>query len=260
MSGFGICDLASAPLRLNPDDRSEMASQVLFGETFEILEHKKNWLRIQTNADSYAGWIDEKQCQTIPPKVFLALKEEASTCSLSYLSEVKSEFRIVCISFGSSLPFYDGRCFRMNDEIFELNSETNHDINRNDLYSAIPYYAELFLETPYLWGGRSVAGVDCSGFIQVVFKAAGISLRRDAWQQSEQGNLIHFVNESKPGDVAFFENEEGKISHAGIVLDNHRIIHAHGKVRVDLLDHYGIYNEERKKYSHKLRLIKRMIK
>ena len=133
-------------------------------------------------------------------------------------------------------------------------------INRNDLYSAITNYAELFLETPYLWGGRSVAGVDCSGFIQVVFKAAGIPLHRDAWQQSEQGNLIHFVNESRPGDLAFFENEEGKISHAGIILYDNRIIHAHGKVRVDALDHYGIYNEERKKYSHKLRLIKRMIK
>ena len=126
MSGFGICDIASAPLRRNPDDRSEMVSQVLFGEIFEILESQKNWLRIQTNADSYAGWMDEKQCQPLPPKIFLALKEEASPCSLSYLAEAESKHRTVCLSFGSSLPGYDGNCFKINDETFQLHSETNY--------------------------------------------------------------------------------------------------------------------------------------
>jgi cell wall-associated NlpC family hydrolase len=123
----------------------------------------------------------------------------------------------------------------------------------------VPEFALHFLDAPYLWGGRSIFGIDCSGLTNVVFKMAGIHLRRDAWQQSEQGILVSFIDEARPGDLAFFNNEEGKIVHTGIILDQKKIIHASGRVRIDTLDHYGIFNEEQKRYTHQLRLIKRMI-
>jgi gamma-D-glutamyl-L-lysine dipeptidyl-peptidase len=115
------------------------------------------------------------------------------------------------------------------------------------------------LNSPYLWGGKTPFGIDCSGFTQMAYKLAGIKLRRDAWQQAEQGHTINLLEETEPGDLAFFDNDEGNIVHVGIILRDHKIIHAAGKVRIDSIDHYGINNKELKKYTHKLRLIKRMV-
>ena len=115
-----------------------------------------------------------------------------------------------------------------------------------------------YLNAPYLWGGRSPFGIDCSGFTQLVFKFAGIKLQRDAYQQGGQGSIINFIEEVQPGDLAFFSNDEGAIIHVGIMLKDNRIIHSSGKVRIDKIDHFGIYNAETKKHSHLLKLIKRM--
>ena len=119
--------------------------------------------------------------------------------------------------------------------------------------------AQSLLNVPYQWGGRSPMGMDCSGFTQVVFKILGKKLLRDAWQQAEQGVLVNFIEEIQPGDLVFFDNEEGRIIHVGIALANHKIIHASGCVRIDNLDHHGIYNTETRKYSHNLRIIKRVL-
>jgi cell wall-associated NlpC family hydrolase len=119
--------------------------------------------------------------------------------------------------------------------------------------------ALMYLHAPYLWGGRSPFGIDCSGFVQVVYKFSGIQLPRDAWQQAEKGDLLSFIEESAPGDLAFFDNDEGTIIHVGILLENNRIIHASGKVRIDVIDHQGIYNRDLRAYTHNLRLIKSIL-
>ena len=116
--------------------------------------------------------------------------------------------------------------------------------------------ALIYLNTPYLWGGRSPFGIDCSGFTQVVYRLQGISLPRDAYQQAEIGTTLSFIEESEPGDLAFFDNNEGKIIHVGIILENNHIIHASGKVRIDRIDQQGIFNKEKGQHTHKLRLIK----
>ena len=119
--------------------------------------------------------------------------------------------------------------------------------------------AILYLNTPYLWGGKTPFGIDCSGFVQMVYKLNGFNILRDASQQASQGDALSFIEESEPGDLAFFDNNEGDIIHVGIIMKDHKIIHAHGKVRIDLLDQSGIYNVDTKTHSHKLRVIKKII-
>ena len=119
--------------------------------------------------------------------------------------------------------------------------------------------AFLYMNAPYLWGGKTPLGIDCSGFTQMVYRINGYKLLRDASQQAAQGEALSFIEESEPGDLAFFDDEEGKIVHVGIILKENYIIHAHGKVRIDRLDHSGIYNVEKRKHTHKLRVIKKIV-
>ena len=119
--------------------------------------------------------------------------------------------------------------------------------------------AFLYLNSPYLWGGKTPFGIDCSGFTQMVYKLNGYKLLRDASQQATQGDALSFIEESEPGDLAFFDNNEGHITHVGIIMEDHYIIHAHGKVRIDRLDHSGIYNVDRNLHTHKLRVIKKIV-
>jgi len=119
--------------------------------------------------------------------------------------------------------------------------------------------AFLYLNAPYLWGGKTPFGIDCSGFTQMVYKLNGHKLLRDASLQATQGEALSFIEESEPGDLAFFDNNEGLITHVGIIMQDNYIIHAHGKVRIDRLDHSGIYNVDSRTHTHKLRVIKKII-
>jgi cell wall-associated NlpC family hydrolase len=149
--------------------------------------------------------------------------------------------------------------FKLGKEKFVYSGQAINE--KSDLLNGehIRKFALKFLHAPYQWGGRSPFGIDCSGLTQIVFKLYGVNLPRDAYQQSELGKTLHFINEAREGDIAFFDNEDEKITHTGIILNNDQIIHASGSVRIDNIDHYGIYNKELKKYTHKLRIIKRVL-
>jgi cell wall-associated NlpC family hydrolase len=128
-----------------------------------------------------------------------------------------------------------------------------------DLRAYIAARAIQYLNAPYLWGGKSIFGIDCSGFVQTICKMAGIRLERDAARQALQGTLVSFSAEARQGDLAFFDNHEGRIVHSGIILEGGRIIHASGRVRIDKLDHHGIFCQETGKYTHQLRLIRSVL-
>ena len=240
---YGICHLAIISGRSDASDRSEMVTQFLFGEQFEILERTPKWTHVRSIHDQYTCWLDNKQ--------FIPLTEPiAGKRSLEMLSGV-GELRV---PFGAFLPDYSNETFSWNNErvVFE---GTVGPIKPEDLFA----HNNKWLNTPYLWGGRSTFGVDCSGLVQVMFAVVGIDLPRDASQQAEIGETIETIDLAQPGDLAFFDNEAGNITHVGVIMQDRTILHASGKVRVDTIDQEGILNEESSSYSHKLCLVKRIL-
>ena len=246
----GICKLSIVPLRLEDSDRSEMVSQVLYGDLFELLEITKKWSRIRLTYDNYEGWIDNKQFVSLTKKEYDSLNQLSTKLSTNLLDIITTaNNELLPISLGSNVAVVNF-----------LNHYFEGSINDSNFSkSTIIEIAHLYLNSPYLWGGKTPFGIDCSGFTQMVYKLNGIQLLRDASQQVTQGEALSFIEETEPGDLAFFDNEEGSITHVGIIMNNNQIIHAHGKVRIDHLDHSGIFNNERQIHTHKLRVIKRII-
>jgi cell wall-associated NlpC family hydrolase len=233
------------PCRKEPSDKAELVTQLLFGEDYRVLEESKKWVLIENASDHYQAWIDRKM--HTPTREPLSDYRPRTADTLWLQSE------------GLPLPF-GSRLHRLENGKFHLaNKSWNYsgEIGDSNPANIIPY-AKKFLGAPYLWGGKSILGIDCSGLVQLVFDAAGISMPRDAWQQAEKGVVVDFVDLSEAGDLAFFDNEDGRITHVGIVIEPGKIIHASGSVRIDRLDHQGIFHINQQSYSHQLRVIKRI--
>lgn len=252
---LGFIHLSLVPVRKEPDDRAEMVNQLLFGEGIRIMEKKDNWTRVKSLWDDYSGWIDSKQ--------FLALQEDhySNYEKLAFASDPVSicettDSSALSLVLGSTLPGLKKDKITLEDYKFNFHGSSASATASRDF---IVQQAQLYLNAPYLWGGRSPFGIDCSGFTQMVYKMAGIRLKRDASQQAKQGRTLSFIEEAQPGDLAFFHNPEGKITHVGLMLENNHIIHASGRVKIDKLDHQGIFNLETGTHSHKLRLITNII-
>jgi len=259
---FGVCNQSIVPCRSEAAHRSEMVTQLLFGEHFTILEETEEWLHILTAFDEYNCWISNKQYLPIKEETFNKLQSEPQPLCAEpmQLIQDKNSGSFFPIVAGSTLPFLNKNSIQIENQLFEFTGEyvlpDESKLTRAKLIST----GFNYLNSPYLWGGRSFFGIDCSGFTQIAFKLNGFKLPRDASQQALLGTSLSFVEEAQAGDLAFFDNEEGRIIHVGIILDEAKIIHASGKVRVDKLDHYGIFNVDTKRYSHHLRVIKRVLK
>lgn len=258
---FGIATSTIIPLRRDPMEQSEMVSQVLFGEIFNIIEKKRTWYNIQLTHDNYEGWIDEKMFEELDQESFDNLNTDKPKFATDLIVKAvclktKQNYNLVA---GSIFRFYDKKrdIFKINNTEFQLSDKT--EFKPKNVREGIVEFAKLYHNAPYLWGGRSPFGIDCSGLTQIAYRVNGIDIPRDARQQVALGRTLNLSYEAKPGDLAFFENNNGEITHTGIVLENDSIIHASGKVRIDRLDHQGIYNMETKKYSHKLRIIQNII-
>lgn len=252
---YGICNLAIIPLRIEPSDRSEQVSQVLFGEHFEILEQLKQWFKVRLQYDNYEGWIDSKQCQIISESDFNEISNSAQILNHDLVEYITTKDNsLIPIPIGASVSFLNFEGINKNNFEFEGLKVTGIKPKSELIKTAF-----MYLNAPYLWGGKTPFGIDCSGFTQMVYKLNGYKLLRDASQQSTQGEALSFIEESEPGDLAFFDNEEGRIIHVGIIMNDNYIIHASGKVRIDRLDHLGIYNAETNRHTHKLRVIKKII-
>lgn len=254
---YGVCSQTMVSLRETPSHKSQMVNQLLFGDLFLIKDSIDNWFFIETIDDNYEAWVDKNQILPINESEFEEYKNSNHVYSLqdSTLANSLNDDKTIRFTLGSCLRNYKMETFSIDNNSFSLIDEVQIPGQKLDIIEI----AKKYLDAPYLWGGRSIFGIDCSGFTQIVFKMAGILLPRDASQQIERGEVLNFLEESQRGDLAFFEDEEGRITHVGILIDNQTIIHASGKVRIDKIDHNGIYNQELKKYTHKLRLVKRIL-
>ena len=256
---FGVCRLSIVPVRGEGRESSEMVTQLLFGDHYTVLEadQKGDWLRIRIHFDEYEGWINIKQHSGISREYF----EELSTLEYRACGEICGRLQLreeyLNVVFGSFLPITSNELFDLSEQV-KFTGKTLP-VRKTRDFAVLKELAFQYINSPYLWGGKTPFGIDCSGFVQMIFRLCGYSLKRDASQQALQGKLVETLSESKPGDLAFFQNEGGRIVHVGMVLENNKIIHASGKVRIDQLDEKGIFKQENEIYTHRLCLIKRMI-
>lgn len=229
------CSVIVSPMRAENSEKSEMVSQILYGETCEILETEGNFSKIKMDFDDYEGWINSS-----------VLKKQNTEISKNLVTQTFGVFDLPegksLLSLGSEVEFSTENC-----------------IDKSNIRESLVETAKKFLNVPFLWGGRSFFGVDDSGFVQLLYKIHGIHLPRDPENQALLGTSRDFVEESEAGDLAFFEDSEGNINHVGLVLSPFELIHANGKVRIDSLDFSGIYNAEQNKHTHKLRFVKTVI-
>lgn len=260
MEEFGYCNQSVVPVRASASHASEMVNQLLFGETFDILGHSGDFVRIRGTADKYEGFVHAKQYVPVAGKLLNLLSGKA----IQYSTEPVAQMTETCsgitfpVLIGSKLSGFENGLLQMGNFKYRFSGRTYQPempVNTEKLADT----ALLFLGAPYLWGGRSLFGIDCSGLVQVVFMMHGITIQRDASYQSQAGEMVNLPSEAEAGDLAFFDDEEGKIVHVGMLISNRQIIHASGHVRIDDFDHQGIYNHQLKKYTHKLRVIKRLI-
>ena len=239
--------LSIIPIRSEARESSEMVSQLLFGEEAEVLETSGSWSRIRTQHDDYEGWVDTKMLSdgTIGEEVALVVSPSAV---------IEYDGCQFPVTLGVKFPIAENGIFKIDDKEFRLIDGIVSE-DTLDMEEALGIMKAM-LRTPYLWGGRTPWGIDCSGFSQLFYRLQGVDLPRDASQQVKCGDDI-FLQEAQAGDLAFFE-KEGRITHVGILLDNKTIIHASGWVRIDAIDANGIFVKESQSYSHKLLRVKRM--
>lgn len=255
----GVCSISIITLHSHPVYDSEIVSQMLFGETCEILEKKnKYWHKVKTTVCKTIGWVSTNQLTYTNVNMFDKLNKKPSL-SLEVCHQIFNEEKSIHIVMGSSLPLYDGLSCIMPQSKFVYNGQALHEEGMEISRELFVKLARRFLYSPEMANGRSPFGIDNVSFVHQVFRLFNLDLTRDIHLQIQQGEWVDFAQLAQIGDIAFFEDSMGNINHVGIVMGPKEIIHVYGYVRIDKFDHHGIYNKDLKKYTHKLRVIKRII-
>lgn len=256
---FAYCNVPVMPLRSEPSHRAEQTSQLLFGEKAEIIEiNNKEWARIHNTWDGYEGWCKQSQLKIVNKKEF---RKAAKYLAASHTDKIVFPESEMWLPMGSELTGLKGGVIA---PVKEEGKYKGKKINVNEAELKCDTLKEAALQyqnAPYQWGGRTIAGIDCSGLTQMAFKLCNRSIPRDASQQALEGELVDFLQHARCGDLAFFDDKDGKIVHVGMLLDNQTIIHATdttGRVMVDRIDQAGIISKALKMRTHNLRFVKRL--
>lgn len=256
---FGICALSSIPVRFDPSEKSEIITQILFGEHFTITQKFMGWYEIELEFDRSIGWVDARLITPISAQLFHRINKKKSAVSTSISDLISTKEEQLSIVAGSSLPMWrpTKKEFSLGNSDYAIAGEYNAKPVKK-LHQFLVQQALAYVDAPYETGGRTPFGIDASGLIQIVFKMAMIPIPRTIGEQVNLGDPLTFIEECQNGDVAFFHDQNGDINHAGFIWEKNKIIHVAEKVRIDGIDQYGIYNPETRRYSHNLRVIKRI--
>lgn len=250
------------PVRTDPREGAEQSTQMLFGELAEVLEEQPRWKRIRLESDGQEGWVDAKMICPMESKEYASYKETLKTVAtvkfpMTYAVS-ENNGQTIPLTAGTRLTNYKEGRFEVLGVGFRIDPNMvitqAMEMNQENLLQAVRF----FLNTPYLWGGKNALGMDCSGFTQVIMSLFGKHVLRNASEQVTQGETIDELKKAQAGDLVFFDHQEGKISHVGIIIDAERVVHCSGRVKVEKLDEIGIFNAETGDYSHHLCAIKRI--
>lgn len=249
-----ICENVYIPLRSAPSHKSEMVSQVLFGEKYTVADKSGGWIKIRTSFDNYTGWIDTDHLQYT-----IDITSSSGYVLNRTLFCYKNDKSKLVLEAGCEIyePDFEKKTFLIG--MNEYSAAPGFNQNYISTTNSLPDTAMKFINSPYIWGGRIPSGIDCSGFTQLIYKISNVPISRDSVTQAEEGVHVNFIQEALPGDLVFFDNERGKISHVGMILSGGLVIHASGRVRIDTIDHHGIFRNEIRGYSHHLRTIRRIL-
>jgi len=255
---YGVCRLSLIPLRKEPTDKSEQVTQLLFGDPYEVMEDADGkWLQVRINFDGYVGWIDSRQHHQVSKDYFIYTNKAEFKITTDITSSILYNKSKQVVLMGSVIPISSSELFKMEEQ-FAFNGEAKN-LGQKREFEYLKNIAFKYLNAPYVWGGKSPFGIDCSGFVQMVFKICGYKLFRDSSQQASQGKSIKSKKDARSGDLVFFKNEADKVHHVGILLDGSRIIHSSGKVRIDQLTDEGIQNSETNSITHRFAHIRRIL-
>ncbi len=255
----GICPLTMIPLRQSHAERSPLLTQVLFGDLVEVVEAKgKKWVKVRCARDGQMGWAIRRQLLSITPREY-ALYRTHFALVLELVHPVMGPDHMVPVTLGARLPQFDGMQFAMGDRTYTFSGQAVFPDHLQPTATLLIKLANRYLHAPALRGGRSPFGIDSGGLVQLLFGMLGIDLPADPEEQVMAGVDIDFLDQSQAGDLAFFDDAFGRIAHVGLVLPEQRVLHVYEKVRVDRLDHFGVYEDESRSYLRRLRLVKRLL-
>ena len=248
---YGYCKLTVVPIRASNSDASEIVTQLLFGDLVEIIEKGKPWIKIRFPQENYEGWMDFKQLTYLNHLEYKTLLNEPVTYLKDAMAFVKGPTGLQTLFLGSALRNLNASSMRLGEETYTFLQAPNQE-NKSLVEKAMAY-----LNAPYLWGGKSLFGIDCSALVQNCLKAEGIILPRDASQQVNSGISVNF-EDRQVGDIPFFINAKGKVHHVGILINKNEIIHAAVQVRIDQFDDRGIFRKDFDDYTHQYYSIRRI--
>ncbi|THH41349.1 C40 family peptidase [Neolewinella litorea] len=248
----------AATLHKRPSAGAPWVSQLLLGEVVQVLEPGERYSRVVTPEEELEGYVLTDQLVTVDEATYRR-QLDCPAFALELFCPVFSDNFGMPVTFGARLPAYDGIQLLHAGQRFRYSGQALLSENLTADADMMLRLARKWLFTPELRGGRTPTGIGSSELVQLVARLVGLRLPRAAADMSSMGRPVDFVVQCQPADLAFFDDGRGRIEHVGLILPDSQVLHVSGRVRVDPLDHFGIFDREGRRYSHRLRIVRRFL-